>query len=463
MTDRIAEQGAVQHAVANASTEPVSRLGAAGWIQGKIKDNASAGRTNPSTRASAAGRLQYQASQTFALNLDFTTGTLDSRITFTRATTATYYNSSGVLSTAASGAARFDYDPSTLVAKGLLIEEARTNLCKQSEDLTVTPWDVASPSVVRTSNVYVGPDGATTMDELKTSAATGQFYIATSGYISTSAAAYTLTAYVKYVSNQWIVFWYDDGTTVFKASFDVLNGVTGLTSGVTSSNITQISSGVYRIQMVFTAAVGAAGAIYIGMNNADSVSIVSWTGTGAEKVGVWGAQLEAGAFPTSYIPTTSAAVTRNADVAVMTGTNFSDWFNATEGTFYVEADCPGVAAVAFILDANNGGATETIKTYLATTSLIYKVVTASTTQVNITAATITANTAFKIAYCYKLDDFAISFNGGASSTDTLGTPPTVNKLGIGNSSSDSYLNGHIKSIKFFNTRKSNADLVSLTA
>jgi hypothetical protein len=59
----------------------------------------------------------------------------------------------------------------------------------------------------------------------------------------------------------------------------------------------------------------------------------TWDSTG-ESLYLWGAQLEVGSFPTSYIKTTSASVTRNGDVAVMTGTDFSDWYNATEGSVY---------------------------------------------------------------------------------------------------------------------------------
>jgi len=74
------------------------------------------------------------------ITYDFTSGTLDPSITFTRATTATYFNATGTLQTAASGIARFDYDPTTLQAKGLLIEEVRTNNLLSCRDLTNAAW-----------------------------------------------------------------------------------------------------------------------------------------------------------------------------------------------------------------------------------------------------------------------------------------------------------------------------------
>ena len=80
--------------------------------------------------------IEFTADLAPALDLDFTTGTLDSRVTFTRTTTATYVNSSGVIASAAIDAARFDHDPVTLDPRGLLLEEQRTNALQQSQNLS---------------------------------------------------------------------------------------------------------------------------------------------------------------------------------------------------------------------------------------------------------------------------------------------------------------------------------------
>ena len=70
---------------------------------------------------------------------------------------------------------------------------------------------------------------------------------------------------------------------------------------------------------------------------ATSNGTVTYDGNGTSGIYLWGAQLEEGAFPSSYIPTTTAAATRSADVASITGTAFSGWYRQDEGTFYGEA------------------------------------------------------------------------------------------------------------------------------
>lgn len=100
-----------------------------------------------------------------SLDLSFTTGTLDPRITFTRASVGTYFDAAGVMQTAAGGAPRFDYDPVTHAARGLLIEEARTNLLLNSAVLTTQSVTVPASAqalsfygtgTITLSGVFVG-------------------------------------------------------------------------------------------------------------------------------------------------------------------------------------------------------------------------------------------------------------------------------------------------------------------
>ena len=180
--------------------------------------------------------------------LDFTTASLDPRITFTRAgNTATVTNSSGVIAEINADLPRFDYNPTTLVCNGLLIEESRTNLLLNSLI-----------------------NGVSLVTQL----------------VNTTAVAHTLS-------------FYGTGTIV----------LTG------TSSATVVGTGAYpnRRTLTFTPTAG--------------VLTVTVTGT------VQFAQLEVGAFATSYIPTAASQVTRTADVATMTGTNFSSWYNATQGSF----------------------------------------------------------------------------------------------------------------------------------
>jgi hypothetical protein len=177
---------------------------------------------------------------------------------------------------------------------------------------------------------------------------------------------------------------------------------------------------------------------------------------------MWGMQLEAGAFATSYIPTVASTVTRAADAASMTGTNFSSWFNAGEGTFYTDAQTyfaliNGTTTVYYaFLDTNN---------YIAEkihTDQHMRVVYNGTTVVNFSGGTEAINTFHKVAGAYKTNDFALSLNGATVVTDTSGNVPTgLTTFNIGFSTG--YLNGTIKKLAYYPIRLSNTNLQALTS
>jgi len=143
------------------------------------------------------------------LNLDFANaGVLDPRITFTRASTATYFDYAGVLRTAQNNIARFDYNPSTLAAQGLLIEEQRTNSMLRSEEFSDASWTKGGATV--TANSTTAPSGTTTADTLVEDTSTGQHrvYRTTSG--TTNTNPYTISFFAKASTRtpkrrQWLV------------------------------------------------------------------------------------------------------------------------------------------------------------------------------------------------------------------------------------------------------------------
>jgi hypothetical protein len=176
---------------------------------------------------------------------------------------------------------------------------------------------------------------------------------------------------------------------------------------------------------------------------------------------VWGAQLEAGAFATSYIPTVASQVTRNADVATMTGTNFSDWFNATEGAFVVQATSPNttIAAGNLYTVANGDNVDPRINLgRINATTLRARVLISGSVQ-----ADLDRTVAQQITHCfaYKQDSFAAALNGSAVVTDTLGNvPTTLNKLHIGKypNAIGGDWNGQIQKIMYYPQRLTNAEV-----
>jgi hypothetical protein len=173
----------------------------------------------------------------------------------------------------------------------------------------------------------------------------------------------------------------------------------------------------------------------------------------------------------SFIPTAGTAVTRNADVATMTGTNFSSWYNQTQGTFVVSASVLWQGNLARSVAVARGavGITDAINLFIgigvggAAGRFRDDIVVAGANQAALgDAAVLVANTPYKNALAYKANDFASATSGGNLRTDTSGTVPTVALLDIGNRNALSYANGHIQSVTYYNTRLSNTQIQALT-
>ena len=183
----------------------------------------------------------------------------------------------------------------------------------------------------------------------------------------------------------------------------------------------------------------------------------------------WGAQMEAGSFPTSYIPTSGSTVTRAADLTKIIGTNFTDFYNQTEGSTVFEAKTfKGVPGNVYYGEIGRGSNNRNIM-YRNTSSgnaiLFYS--SGGSTVVNSlsSGAPSQVNTNVVTAYAYKENDFGVFASGGYSSTDTSGNV-TDNadsfSIGMNNINSGEHLNGTIKRLSYYNKRLPNTQLQGLT-
>jgi hypothetical protein len=388
---------------------------------------------------------------------------VDPRVTFTRATTATFFNQLGVLTSANNDVPRIDFNPSTLVCNGLLIEEQRTNLCLQSQTFQTT-W--SATRTIISVDAAVAPDSTLTGDKFIATSVAGSHLI--SQTISVTAQAYTLTCFAKASEYNFIQLNIPDpgaGGAGKVGSFNLSTGTLGVVqdAGVTRT-ITSVGNGWYRCSITFTVTGAGSSAVGFFVTNTD-VRAESFTGNDVNGIFIWGAQLEAGAFPTSYIPTTTTALTRNADAASMTGTDFSSWYNQTEGTFVVNFAIPNATDSRSQLTAGDGTANERIiitnSSSLAGTA--FRVVDGGSDQCDISRSQSFANNAtVKVAGAYKVNDFAISQNGGSVGTDTSGTLPTVTTLFIGTNGVAQYSNSYISRIAYYPVRNADSQLQALT-
>ena len=255
------------------------------------------------------------------LNLDFANSqSLDKRITFSRGSIGTRVNRNGLIETIAANQPRFDYDPVTGECKGLLIEESRTNLLTYSEDFSNASWARNNQNI--NTNVITAPDGTLTADKLITINASPIHDLFKTPNLSSNT--YTLSIFAKAAEQNLMRLRIDDGIIGRNTIFNLTTGSVSSNTNVTSSTITPYSNGWYRCSITVTTNI-----INLVFNTP-----YPYSGDGTSGIYIWGAQVEQGAFPTSYIPTTASTVTRSADNADMTGTNFSSWYNQTESTIF---------------------------------------------------------------------------------------------------------------------------------
>jgi hypothetical protein len=177
-------------------------------------------------------------------------------------------------------------------------------------------------------------------------------------------------------------------------------------------------------------------------------------------------QVEAGAFPTSYIPTVASTVTRNADVASMTGTNFSSWYNATEGTVFTEYQVTaGINQRAFaVSDGTLNNVMNILVTNASGNGSSFAVTTAGSLVASVPSNLATqSETLYKVAGAYKVNDVNGARNGTVGTTDTSAAIPVVDRANIGSGGAASqFLNGYIQRIAYYPVRLSNDQLQALT-
>jgi hypothetical protein len=409
------------------------------------------------------------------LNLDFTLGTLDDRITFTRATTATYFDKDGVLTSAASGEARFDYDPSTLAPRGLLIEEQRANLFQRSEEFDNAYWTKTRSSI--TADTIVAPNGTLTGDKLvEDTSASASHPLVSSGVSISVGAVISFSVFAKAAERTALVLRVNNASDSIWCAFNLSTGVVGTAansgtgSGATGS-IVNVGNGWYRCTLSGIASSTAASVqaiMYPAVSTTDPTNTsIIYTGDGTSGIFIWGAQLEAGAFATSYIPTTTTALTRNADAASMTGTNFSDWYNAAEGTFYIDwvRDTTSGTATGGGSSVPRIFATGTSGTGVQQFRLFSSTGAETTGPSTYIASNWAVNQQNRHAIAYKVNDNAVVRNGGAAATDTTSTAVTgVDMLSLGQNTSGTGNSGqlYISRFAYYPTRLSNEQLQALT-
>jgi hypothetical protein len=377
-------------------------------------------------------------------------------ITFTRASGATYLDSDGVLKTASTNIPRIEYDADGN-RLGLLVEEQRTNYISYSD--FSSGWNANLGGVI-TANQAEGLDKTQSMALLETSGISSGIFAGSANRHTVSGAGekYTLSVVIKHVSGgtqlrirlegaaftgsiQGIVVDFSDGSFVSNSNV-----------APDAYEIKNYGNGFYKINITgTTVASGDITPVFYGNINEDADFYIGMI------------QLEAGSFPTSYIPTSGSTATRAADSASITGADFKKWFNADEGTLVVEA--AGLrpdSQLNSLYHISDGTIANRFAAYSGTAFHFY-VVANGATQVNIDAGTGAQGVYSKYAQSYAINDFAAVIDGGSVGTDSSGILPNVSQIVLSGGSTTSDVNSnYIKSIKYYPRRLTNAQLQELT-
>jgi hypothetical protein len=360
----------------------------------------------------------------------------------------------------------FDYDPSALTARGLRIEEARTNLTPGLLSSS-TYWTPLSGVITQG---VTAPDGTATGFTITANAGGVTSYganLQAASIPTITAGPMTASIFVKSGSGGWFRLILADATTPtigVQCYFNTATGALGTVGtqagapSAVSATVQTISNGWYRISLTGTLGAATTATMLLRLVSANGVT----TDVGSSVVLAFNPQLEAGSLSTSPILTTTATVARAADTATINP--LGSWFNSAEGTLFVESQRPLAVPSGLFprpLSFSNGTNSNLLE-FSYSASEQFAITDATVVQATIVLGD-SGTATFRLAGAYKLNDIAASRNGGAVGTDVAATIPTVDRLHFGNRWDGARtLNGYVRKVKVSRARKSNADLQTVT-
>jgi hypothetical protein len=352
----------------------------------------------------------------------------------------------------------------------LLLEKQSTNLALYSEQFDNAGW--SRDEVTNGANVTTSPDGTQNADTIVDNSTNGRHinYQSFSGDLSISR---TLSVYAKQNSLRYLYLSVTNTADIhcYSAIFDLQSGTVSATKtngdATLSASIQSVGNGWYRCIMSGTMTTGTANYFpLIGTSDRAGFTGSLTNNNAPEYIGsgqslyVWGAQLEASSYVTSYIPTTSASATRVADACSKTG--ISSLIGQTEGVLFVDLNyLPHEAQSIFAIEDWVTNST-VIRILSDTSTSLGAQVFQGGNQYTATFNSAVVGQRYKCALAYKANDFAFYVNGTQVSTSSSGTVPTTSNVRFGAFITGQTMDGQINEAVLFKTRLTNAELASLT-
>ena len=342
-----------------------------------------------------------------------------------------------------------------------ILEPAMTNLIGYSEDFSNSDWTKFNSSVI--ANSIISPDGTLNASKLIEDTANGTHRISDTIIVSGTGVAYTQSVFAKSGGNGRYLRMFRGSGTYNNAVFDLENGTIVAQGGsrLISTKIEKYPNGWYRCISTYTTQFGNI-ATYYGLQNDNTDS---YQGDGTSSIYLWGAQLEAGSYPTSYIKSNSGSTTtRSAETA--NGSGDAATFNDSEGVLMAEISALADDGTYRIMSLSNSTAAERIYMQYTNVSNTVAVVvkTGSVTQANIGFVLPNETDFNKVSIKYKSNDFALWVNGFEVGTDTSGnTPIGLSELAFDDGNGNNVFQGNTKQIRYYDEVLTDSELEQLTS
>lgn len=423
-------------------------------------------------------RLQWEA-QAPTFDWDASSQQLQSRFGFTRSGSVggTYVNSAGFIRLAPADTPRFDYDPNSLLLKGLLLEETRSNSFLASQVFSNSAWTKTRASVTASAAV-TDPAGSTAAYKLaEDTTATDTHLISQSVTQASVSLTWVFSIYGQAAQRSQIELRAAHTGTPGSnatATYSISSGVvTAAASAVGSfatpfANVVPAGNSWYRciLQFVTSAVVGnITGEVRLATGVVSPSTV--YTGDGTSGVYLWGAQMESGNYLSSYIPTASTTGSRGIDNVLPLASTQLGWYDTTQGTLLVEATHGqgifGGVVAGFYGNAATNKVSEIVDAGSASTvrAIFTGGVSGSSTLADL-ASTRTEND-YRIATAWQTNDMVAYYNTVQIGTDATGTiPNNIDKFYIGTNPSAAPMVGWIRKIRYWPRRLPNAYLQALT-
>jgi hypothetical protein len=353
---------------------------------------------------------------------------------------------------------RLDYSNGT--CPSLLVEPQRTNLALYSSSFDSSTWSKNELTVG--TNAFFSPSGIQDADKIIPNTV-NTFHTVQQVLSVSSGATYSFSIYAKASGYNYVVF--NTGGSTAGNSGPIVNLSNGTIAGFFGSTdynaqVEDVGNGWYRISFAFTTNSTSAS---VDINIFPTATVASYAGNGTSGCLFWGYQFEAGSYATSYIPTTSASVTRNLDI--LTKTSATALIGQTEGTLFVDAYITGKdssnGSILFATDKASSGALIRI-IYTSTNALRFDVFNGSSFECLISAGAYNVGDRVKVAGGYKNNDFVMYVNGTQIGTDTSGSVPATDKVNINTSIYGDTNGSFVNAAALWTTRLTNTQLAQLT-